>query len=338
MANGNKPQATINISTWSILRVFIILVGVYFLYQIRDVVLIVFAAILFSSMLEKPVDYLHQRKIPRAVSVVLIYLILIALVTFVTWALVPPIVEQIKQLGVVFPSYIQKSFSFFNTKFNFIDFQALQNFSSSLTTGTTTNLLNTIVSFFGGFVSTVVVLVMTFYLVVEQNALKRAVRSITPEKYHFYLEEAFEKLQTKLGNWLAGQLVLSLIIGVLVYAALSIIGVPYALVLAILAGLFEFVPYIGPITATIPAVLIALAQSPLKALLVIIVSVVIQQLENHILVPQIMRKAVGLNPVVSIVALMIGLKVGGIAGGVVAIPLAAALSVFVTDIYEGLKK
>lgn len=338
MANGTK-QATFNISTWAIIKVFLILIGVYFLYQIREVILIVFVAVLLSSILEKPVTFLQKRKIPRPLGMILIYLVLLGIITLLTVALVPPLVDQVRQLATNFPIYSQQLSSFFNTKLNFIDLQeGLQAISAALTGGTANNLLNTVFNFFGGFVSTIVALVMTFYLVVEQDALKRAARSITPERYHFYLEDGFEKLQTKLGNWLAGQLILSLIVGVLFYTALYIIGVPYAMVLAILAGLFEFIPYIGPITVTIPAVIIALAQSPLQALFVVIAHIVIQQLENHILVPQIMRKAVGLNPVVSIVALLIGLKIGGIVGAILAIPLAAALSVFVTDIYEELKK
>jgi predicted PurR-regulated permease PerM len=142
------------------------------------------------------------------------------------------------------------------------------------------------------------------------------------------------RMQDKIGLWLRGQIILSVIIFLLTYLGLSILGVKYALVLALVAGLTEFVPYLGPILAAIPAVFFAFTQDPMLAVFVIVLYYIIQLFENNFIVPQLMQKVVGLNPVVSIVVLLIGFKVGGIIGVILAIPVATAIGVFAKDIFQ----
>ena len=135
-----------------------------------------------------------------------------------------------------------------------------------------------------------------------------------------------------MGMWLRGQLFLSFIVGLLVYIGLLILGVKYALVLALIAAILEIIPFIGPTIAAIPAILVGLTDSWIKALVVVILYFVVQQLENHIIVPKVMQKAVGLNPIVVIIVIMVGAKLGGIVGALIAVPVAAAIGVFVGDI------
>lgn len=332
----NPESTTINISTWSIIKIFLILLGFWFLYLIRDVILILFVAILLASILEPPVAWLHKKKIPRPLGVLMIYIVLLAILVFVTLSLIPPLTEQIRQLATVIPIYTQQLLSLFQISPDaLLNLQnSLQNLAGSLARGATTNVLGTAFSFFGGFVSAVIVLVVTFYMVVQEDAIRRIIRSIIPGHYQPYLTQLFSRMQEKVGHWLRGMLILALFVAALVYIGLTVLQVPYALVLAVLAGLFEFVPYVGPIAAAIPTVLIGLAQSPLTALLVVVMYVLIQQLENHVLVPKIMARAVGLNPIVVIVAIMIGIKIGGVIGALVSVPVVAALSVLVKDFYK----
>lgn len=336
MFDKNPNQTTISISTWSVVKIFLILLAFWFFYQVREVILIIFVAIMLASILESPVSWLQKRKIPRAVTVILIYLIFFAVLSFLTLSLIPPLIEQIRQLANNFPDYLQKVFAFFRTPLgDFINLNnGVQELAKSVASGTTNNFLTTIFSFFGGFVSTIVVLVMTFYLVVEEDALKRIIRSVVPDHYQPYITQLFSRVQSKLGAWLRGQLILSLIVGILIYIGLTLLRVPYALVLAPMAGLLEFVPFIGPITAAAPSVIIALAQSPIKALVVIAMYVMIQQMQNHILVPKVMQKAVGINPIISIAAVLTGVQIGGVLGALIAIPLTAALSVLIKDFYH----
>jgi len=146
------------------------------------------------------------------------------------------------------------------------------------------------------------------------------------------------RAQNKIGMWLRGALTLGLIIGVFVYIGLTILGVKYALVLALLAAVLELIPYIGPPIAAIPAIFLAFSQAPIKGFLTLILYVVIQQLENNILVPKVMQKAVGLNPIIGVISLGIGFKIAGILGGILAIPVATAVSVFIIDFIELKKK
>ncbi|MFA5076255.1 MAG: AI-2E family transporter [Patescibacteria group bacterium] len=206
------------------------------------------------------------------------------------------------------------------------------------------SVLSTVISIFGGVISFCVILVITFYIIVEENAVKRILRLVAPAKYQPYLTQLIYKVKDKIGLWLRGQVVLSLIVGCLVFIGMNGFGFidptmrQFALVLALIAFLGEFIPYLGPILSAIPAIFVAFTVSPSLALFVLIFYVVMQWLENNILVPQVMRRAVGLNPVVTIIALMIGAKIGGLIGILLAIPVATALMVITADFFERLEE
>jgi predicted PurR-regulated permease PerM len=141
-------------------------------------------------------------------------------------------------------------------------------------------------------------------------------------------------MQQKVGLWLRGQIILSVTIFLLTYIGLLILKVKYALVLAFFAGLTEFIPYLGPTIAAIPAVFLTYTQSPMLALFVAILYYIVQLTENNIIVPKVMQKVIGLNPIISIAVLMIGYKVGGITGAILSIPVTTALDVFLSDIFD----
>jgi predicted PurR-regulated permease PerM len=157
-------------------------------------------------------------------------------------------------------------------------------------------------------------------------------RGVTPKEHETYVLNLWQRAQKKMGQWLQGQLFLAIVVGVLVYIGLSLLGIRFALLLAIIAGILELVPYIGPVLSAIPAVILAFFQMPILALWVLILYIIIQQLENYLLVPVIMKKVVGLNPVVVIIALLIGGKLLGILGIILAVPAAAVLAEFFKDV------
>ena len=196
-------------------------------------------------------------------------------------------------------------------------------------------VFTTVVSIFGGVVSFVLILVLTFYLVVQEDGLKKVFKMLVPNHYQSFASGIFSKVQRKISAWLKGQLILSVVVGLMVYIGLSIIGVNYALVLGIFAALVELVPYVGPFLGGVVAVFFAFSQSTAKALFTVILFIIIQQLENNILVPKVMQRAVGLNPIISILALVIGVKLAGIVGALFAIPVATALDVVVREVLHG---
>lgn len=337
-----KNQITFNISTVAIIKVIIILLLLGFLYLIRDILAILFVAVILASVIDPIADWAGQKKIPRGITTLVIYLLLFSLFSLVIALIIPPVAEQINQLSVNFGYYWNKLVSGFSA---LQDYSASYGVSENIQQGiesikfglgkTAGGAFSTLGNVFGGIISLVLTLVIAFYIIVEEDAIKRLFRSAAPAGYQPYLVRLFSRMQEKIGLWVKGQLILSFIIFIFSFVGLSILGVNYALVLALMAGLFEFVPYIGPIFAAIPAVFLAFTQSPLKALLVIILYVIIQQLENNVIVPKVMQKAVGINPIVSIIAILIGAKLVGVVGALLAIPVATALGVFIGDLFSG---
>jgi predicted PurR-regulated permease PerM len=335
-----KHYKTFNISFLSIIKFFLVILGLYFLFLIKYVLALIFVALIFASAIDTWVDYLQNKKVPRGVSVLIIYLVAIAVIGTAVILIIPPIADQISELADQFPQYydrIGEAFSFFqkySSQFGLEQAEDGGGAISSTLTDVAGRIYDFIQNVLNGIVSLVIVLVITFYMTVEENALKRTTRSLVPKKYQDFVVQLINKIQRKIGKWLKGQLILSLVIGILSYLGLLILGVKYALVLALIAALGEFIPYIGPVISAIPAIFLAFVQSPWKALFVLILFVVIQQLENHLLVPKIMQKAVGLNPIISVIALLIGFEVGGVLGAVLAIPVATAISIIIKEVFE----
>lgn len=331
---------SINISSSTLLRFILIIIAAVLLYLIRDIILVFFFAIVLTSALDPLVNWCTARKIPRAVAVLSIYLVLGAIIALIIVLLINPLSEQFTQLSRSLPVYYEKFIEKFGVIFPHQGSQAnlqsgLENLSGSLNS-LAKNLIPAVRGVFGGGVSLVLVLVLTFYLIVEDRGLKTFLRTIAPGKHQPYLHRLVNRIQHKMGAWLRGQLLLSAIIFVMTLIALLIFRVKYALVLAFIAGLLEVVPFIGPIIAAVIAMLLTLALSPFKALIIIpIIFLVIQQLENHLIVPKIMQRTVGLNPIVIILVVLIGAKLGGILGVLVAIPLTAGVSEFLKDMHYG---
>lgn len=338
MSEHQKIQ--IEISSTAIVKVLAVLFFLWFLYVTRDIVLMLFVSLLLASILEPFVTWMRGRKIPAAASVLSVYLALVGILVFVGVTLVPPIVDQSTQLLSALGSYWDRAAAVpvvqdLAHRYNLTEgVQQALTFLRGSISNAGEGVVSKVTGFFGGLVSFIAVLVITFYLLSEESALKRIMRSIVPSQYQPYLYRLFGRIQEKLGRWIRGQLVLSAIIFCLVYLGLLLLGVPYALVLALIAGLLEFIPYLGPIISSGIAVLLTFPQSPIKALIVLVLYAVIQQVENHILVPKVMQRAIGLNPVISIIALLMGARLGGVVGVVLAIPVVTSLSVFITDFID----
>ncbi|OGL88417.1 hypothetical protein A3I42_00040 [Candidatus Uhrbacteria bacterium RIFCSPLOWO2_02_FULL_49_11] len=183
-------------------------------------------------------------------------------------------------------------------------------------------------------VSFFIILVLTFYMVVDEDGIMRFLQVITPENIHKDVTALTVKIQNKIGLWLRGQLILMLVIGVLTFIGLTIIGVPYALVLALVAGITEIIPYAGPVIGSIPAIFIAFTISPTMGLWTVLLYVLIQQAENHLLVPKIMQKTTGLNPIIVILAVLIGARLSGVIGALLAVPIASAIEVLIHEHFD----
>lgn len=326
---------TINISTSTILRAIIVLLALIFLYLVRDILMVVFVAIIIAAAINGPVSWLQRHKLPRLLGVIFIYLLLLLFLALIVTLIFPPLAEQIRQLAVYFPEFMEKVglsvqewWGKYKIEGNLQTF--LDRISNKLGQAAS-SVFGTIIGLFGGLLSALVILVISFYLAVQEKGAKRFLISLTPGEHQGYLSNLIERIESKIGGWLRGQLLLMLIVGCLTYIGLYFLGVKYALTLALVAAVLEIVPYVGPILAAIPAVVLAFFQSPFLSLLVIFLYIVIQQLENYIIYPQVMKKAVGLNPIIIIVAMLVGAKLAGVLGIILAVPVTAAIAEFLKD-------
>jgi predicted PurR-regulated permease PerM len=195
-------------------------------------------------------------------------------------------------------------------------------------------IFSTTAGVFNFFISALVVLSLTFYMTVKEDSMNGFLVSVLPEKNQEYAISVSNRIKYKIGRWLGGQAILMLIIFVLDFTVLSIFRIPYALIIALLAGLFEIVPYLGPIISATLATFIGFLISPVTGLIILGILTIIQQIEGNIIVPQLMKKVVGLNPVVVILALLIGIKLGGALGAVLSVPIATAIGVVVGDLVD----
>ncbi|MCD6149502.1 AI-2E family transporter [bacterium] len=327
-------KRTVNISTGIILKVAAVFLGLWFLYLIRDVIALFFVAILVMAAIEPSVNWLQGRKIPRSLSVLTVYIVLFLILGISASFLAPALISQFKDFSQDLPAYSEKVAGAFSRVKNFTESQGfnfntqnfLENLSESLSQSSA-KIFSTTVGVFSGFLSFVVIFSVAFYMSVKEKGMEKFLKSITPGGYKKQVVSVAEKIKAKIGRWMVGQLFLMFVIFILDFIALYLIGVPYALILAIIGGLLEIIPYLGPIIATILATLVGFLISPAKGLLVLLFYILIQQAENHIITPQIMKKAVGLNPVAVILALLIGVKVAGVLGAILAVPTATAIGV-----------
>lgn len=331
----------VEISSGTLFRTILIILAILFLYLVRDVIALIFISILIVSAIDPAVDWMQRKKIPRPLGVSLVYLFMLAVISLSVSFLIPPLVEQFRDFSQKLPKFYQEIINFSDSLgITFTSQDAAsgtaQTFSGlgSELSSLSGQIFTKTIGFFSGFISAIVILAMAFYMAVKEDGIKKFIISITPEKHKEYAAHLTDKIKFKMGKWMQGQLLLMVIIFALDFIGLSILKVPYALALAIFAGLLEVVPYIGPIISAVPGIILGFTVSPFIGLMTILLYWLAQQFENYVVVPQIMKKAVGLNPITVIVALLIGVKLGGIFGAIVAVPVAAAISVVTDDLMK----
>lgn len=334
-------ERTFHISTSTIMKVVLILFVLWIVYLILDVIALIFTAFVLASAITPWVDRLQQRRIPRVASVIAIYAILFGIISIAIVLIVPALINEVSALASKLPelysSIAGSVFGVTQAPDQAATISAIEKNLQTLSQGLlqlTSGIFGTLSSIFGGVASFITVLVIVFYMTVEEQGMKKLIQSVAPIKYQPYLLQLIGKIQAKMGSWLRGQLLLSLIIGVTTYIVLAILGVKYAVLLALLAGVFEIIPFIGPILAAIPAVFFAASDSTVRAFIVAGVYLVIQQLENNFIVPKVMQQSVGLNPLVILIAVLIGARLAGFLGAILAVPVAAIVAIFFRDVFE----
>lgn len=314
----------IDISHRTIVFIALFALSVWLLYLIRDLLLLLFVALIFTSALSPAVNFFVRLKLPKAVGILITYILVFSVVGGILAGILPPLVEQTGRLITTLPALLAEKFNLTN-----FDKTIFQSEIAALSKG----VYGFALDLFSNLLTIVFLIVLTFYLLLEKENLQSRAASLVIG-YQERLERLFVAIEDKLGAWLRGQLLLSVIIGVLVYIGLTILGIPYALPLALFAGILEVVPVIGPIISALPAIGLAIIISPVLAGGVTAMYFVIQQLENHVIVPQVMKRAVGLNPLVVILAIAVGGRLLGLAGGILAVPITVVVQIIVADLLK----
>jgi len=335
-----ERDVSVHITTGTVIKTILLVLLVYVLWFLRDIVLVVLTAIVIASAIEPAIRFFVRRGLPRLLGVIIMYALVIGVFFGILFFSVPPILNDaasfLKQLPQTLSSInvAQATGGWLPWNFSsvFSSADILQSISATITSSTG-GVFSTVSAFFGGLVSFILIVVFSFYLSVQETGVDDFLRIVTPTDNQAYVLHLWKRSQDKIGKWMQGQLVLALIVGILLFLGLTILGVQYALLLAVLAGFFELIPVFGQILAAIPAVGVGFTQGGItEGLLIIGLFVVVQQFESNLIYPVVVKKVVGVPPLLVILSLIVGLKLAGFLGVLLSVPIAGAIQEFVSDI------
>lgn len=339
MTADTNRTLTIDISLKTIFWFLVMIFVIWFVFQIKEILLALFVAFIFMSAFAPVVDFFDRLRIPPVLGILFTYLAFLIILFLALVAVVPIVVSQSQALVVRLPFYVSRILEVLGVGSQ--EDYLLQVYTNQIVQFMTTQLadlsqgaVRVTVGFVTGIVTLLTILVMSFYLLLDRRRLHQNFVSMFPLPYQERARQLTLKVEHQLGLWMRGQLTLMFIVGVMTLIGLSIIGLPFAFPLAVIAGFLEVVPIIGPILSAVPAIIIGATSSPFLGIVVAVFYTMVQQLENHLIVPQVMRRAVGLNPVAVILALAIGGKLMGIIGALLAVPMVTVIIILANEIFN----
>jgi putative heme transporter len=313
----------------------VVLLGAILITVLNELLSILFMVVLAAAIAAAlaPLVSRLEKRMPRGIAVVLVFLALLILLGLILWVIIPPLVEQAREV-------IDEAPQFINTVQDLVEdlvgpeleiAPILESVAGQLQ-AVGIALLAVPVGIFSGFVAVVLLAFTTIYMLIQAPAIRRSLLSLYSPEERERVDEVALKMANAMGGFVRGTAIIAFIVGLLTYIGLLIIGVRFPLALAFLAGLFEFLPYIGPFLAGIPIVLVALMESPTQALIVLVFFLIVQEVEANILVPKIQRTQTEVSPLLALLALTAGSILGGIVGVLASIPFVAALRVFSREV------
>ncbi|MBI3630913.1 MAG: AI-2E family transporter [Candidatus Sungbacteria bacterium] len=334
----SKDFQYLHISTWTMVRFFLIVLSLAVLYAVRDVIFSLVFAVIVASAVEPGIEWLKERKIPRILGVILVYLSGAAIFFFLVYLIFPLLAEEIGNFSATYPlletqihTGVQWAGSFPLLSFLGANIEGLFRIPAQYIEGLSGGASDVASTAFGGIFSFVLIVVFSFYLAAQERGIESFLRLVTPLRYEPYALDLWGRSQRKLGRWLRSQMLLGAVVGVLIFFGLTMLGMDHALFFATLSGMFEIIPVVGPILAAVPAVTAAFLTSPSLGILTVALYILVQQVESHVIVPVVMRKTVGLSPLVVVLALLIGGKIGGIFGVLLAVPMTVIAAELLND-------
>lgn len=332
----------IEIGTGTVIKSILFVLLLIGLYYVRNVVTALLFSIVIASAVDPAATWLEKHKLPRSLAVLFIYIATLAVFGAMFYLIIPTFISEIGSFANSFPEYL-KNPKYFQSFLNILPFSDAS--FSSISTDVllliqsklesyASGFFKTAAFIFGGAMSFFLSIVLSFYLAVQKNGLEKFLRIISPSDYEDYVVGLWQRAKRKIGRWIQGQILLGILVGILVFLGLTILRVEYALIFALFAAVFELIPIFGPILASIPPIIVAFLQNPPLAIAVVILYIIIQQFENHLIYPLVVRKIIGVPPVLSILSIIIGGQLAGFAGIVLAVPIAAIVMEFLSDVAD----
>jgi len=337
-----SQEQILSISWKAIFKVFVAIVSVYFIYLARDIALWFFFGLAISILLEPAIKFLRKIWIPKIVAIALIYFSIFGLLGLLVYLTAPIFISELKEFSGYVPDYFNK----ISPVLHNVGIDVSQSFSeltSSLIGGLeqgSKGILNAIMAFFGGISSTVIILTIAFFLSLEDRGPERFLALVSPQRYQDQIVTFFEKAQNKVSGWFGARIIACLFVGIGSFIVFYVFGIKYAFLLALISGLLNFVPYIGPlITAILLVVFVFVSSESWFVVLYILLAVwAVQAVENNLLTPFLMKKMINLPPVLVLISLLVGSQLFGFLGTIFAVPVFGIIYEFVKEILEKQKE
>ncbi|MBU0614289.1 AI-2E family transporter [Patescibacteria group bacterium] len=341
---ANKRE--VSISSRTFVQIIAIVVGGALLFFLREIVMVFLISLLLAAVIGPYADWGKRFGMPKGISIGIIYAGIIGIATLFLVLVVPIAVHQTQ---AVFNDYAPLVNGFLGddpfvrelVKGDWLnqDFDTLiLSIQESGVQGSLPQIASGLAGAFGTIITIILIFILAFYMVVESSALEDLVKIVLPKKYQKLVFDVAPQVKDKIGLWLRGQIIIMVLMFTIVFVSLSIIGVPFALALAIFTGLLEIIPFLGPIISAVPAILVGFSVSPVTAILVALIYFLAEQIEGDILTPKIMQKVIGINPIFSILALLIGFEVAGVVGAILAIPLSMVIGITIDTWFKTKKR
>lgn len=315
----------VEISYKTIVFTVLFLLSLQVLWMMKELIYSLFLAFILMSTLKPIVNFLEKKRFPRTLAAISVLILTLASSIFIFAFVFPPLIKEIFIFVQNLPKLLKSLAPTLAAVFNF---ESISQFFPELTQ----NAFGLVSSLFSNYVFLISVIFFSFYFLLDERLFEKFIRSFFIGKTADNIVNIFYKAEKRMSAWMWGQLILMTVIGTISFIGLSILGVRYAFPLAVIAGLFEVIPFIGPVSSAIPAFVVAAPVSWILGLSVLVLYFIIQQLENNLIVPLVMQKAVGLHPIVTLIALAIGGKLGGILGIILSVPLALIIETVVAEL------
>ncbi|MDD5152778.1 MAG: AI-2E family transporter [Candidatus Pacebacteria bacterium] len=342
-----SKDTIISISTGTIVKGLAIIVAFLALWTLRSLVLIVLTSVVLASSMDPAIKFLERHRVHRIPAVILVYLSLVGIFIGMFFAFVPPLVGEVYEVSTNFPAIAKEiNESIFSgdtatiTKGQALIDQVAKGAPAQDLFLSISNIYSASESFngfvssvFGGLFSFVLIIVLSFYFAMLDHEIESFFKIFIPTGKQDYAISLWERTKNKIGKWMQGQLLLGVMIFILVYMGLTIFRVPYALLLALFAGIMEVIPVFGPIISAIPPILLSFSIGGMtQALIMMLFFIVVQQFESHLIYPLVVRKVIGVPPILVILSLIVGFELAGVLGVIIAVPVAASMMELVLDL------